>query len=145
MKLVLTILFTSLLVFNSFGQSVLGKWKTNDIYDSSIAESIVEVYEIDAKLFVRIDSIIPVEHQLDLCSKCSGAEKDQPILGLVIVKGAVQENGIWKGAKILNAKNGNWYGCHISLASSDRLKVRGFIGYPFFGRNFYWTRFENEQ
>ena len=117
MKLVLTILFTSLLVFNSFGQSVLGKWKTCDIYDSSIAESIVEVYEIDTKLFVRIDSIIPVEHQLDLCSKCSGAEKDQTILGLVIVKGAVQENGIWKGAKILNAKNGNWYGCFKNLSN----------------------------
>jgi uncharacterized protein (DUF2147 family) len=123
-------------------QSIVGKWITYDIFDKSREESVVEIYEVEEQLFIRIDSIIPEEHRLDLCTRCEGSLKNEPIKGLKILKGARFEEGVWQGAKILNAKNGRWYGCIITPTSGDILKVRGFIGYPIFGKNLYWTRLE---
>lgn len=135
--------FLCLCCHQTRGQSVLGKWKTYDIFDKSKEEAIVEIYSVNNKLFVKIIEILPEEHKNDLCKRCAGEEKDQPILGMVILKGAELDNGIWKGSPILNAKNGKRYGCHISLENKDLLKVRGFVGYPIFGKTLYWTRVKN--
>lgn len=131
---------TLLICLSSSAQTILGKWKTYDVFDKNIAESIVEIYSIDDRLYVKIIEILPDEHKNDLCNNCSGSFKGQPILGMVILEGAELEDGIWKGAKILNAKNGKRYGCHISLEAPDLLKIRGFVGYPIFGKTLFWTR-----
>lgn len=137
-KWVLLILFLTIKLASA--QTVFGKWKTYDIFNKKKEESIVEIYKVADKLYIKILEILPEEHRNDLCTKCSGKQKDQPILGMVILEGAQLEKGVWQGAKILNAKNGNYYGCHISLAENDLLKVRGFVGYPLFGKTVYWTR-----
>ncbi len=121
-------------------QDILGKWKTYDIFNRNKAESIVEIYTIDDALYVKIVEIIPEEHKDDLCKNCNGKRKNKPILGMVILEGARFKDGLWQGARILNAKNGKEYGCHISLAEKDLLKIRGFVGYPIFGKTLYWTR-----
>jgi len=144
MKRALTCLLLLLPLTILSGQSVHGKWITYDIFNSSVEEAVVEIYEVDGRLFVRIDSIIPEEHRLDQCRRCDGSLKDKPIKGLEILKGARFEEGIWQGAKILNAKNGRWYGCNITPTKGDTLKVRGFIGYPIFGKNLYWTRLRED-
>lgn len=144
MKRALTCLLLLLPFTILSGQSVHGKWITYDIFNSSVEEAVVEIYEVDGGLYVRIDSIIPKEHRNDLCRRCDGSLKDQPIQGLEILKGARFEDGIWQGAKILNAKNGRRYGCHITPTKGDTLKVRGFIGYPIFGKNLYWTRLRED-
>ena len=144
MKRALTCLLLILPLKILSGQSVEGKWVTYDIFDRSVEEAVVDIYEVDGRLFVRIDSIIPEEHRSDTCSRCEGSLKNKPIKGLVILKGARYSEGIWQGAKILNAKNGHWYGCQITPTSGDTLKVRGFIGYPIFGKNLYWTRFRDD-
>jgi uncharacterized protein (DUF2147 family) len=124
----------------SHAQSVFGKWKTYDIFDKSKEESIVEIYRIQDALYIKIDQILPEEHINDRCLKCTDHRKNEPILGMVILSGARLEDGIWQGASILNAKNGKQYGCQISMAGPDLLKVRGYIGYPIFGKTLYWTR-----
>ena len=144
MKRALTCLLLLLPLTILSGQSVHGKWITYDIFNSSVEEAVVEIYEVDGGLYVRIDSIIPEEHRMDVCSRCDESLKDQPIKGLEILKGARFEDGIWHGAKILNAKNGRRYGCHITPTKGDTLKVRGFIGYPIFGKNLYWTRLRED-
>mgnify|MGYP001085866254 CR=1 FL=1 len=148
MKLKLIILFAlfcGLTVYKVKGQSVLGKWKTYDIFDSSIEESVVDIYEFENQLFVKIVKIIPKEHVNDLCVNCKGKEKNQPVLGMIILEGAVFHQGFWQGAQILNAKNGKRYGCHLSLEENDLLKVRGFIGYPIFGKTLFWTRVKDHE
>ncbi len=121
-------------------QSVLGKWKTYDIFDKNREEAIVEILQDKDGLYIKIIEIIPEEHKNDLCTKCDDSRKDQPILGMVILKGAKLQDNVWQGAKILNAKNGNEYGCNFSLEAPDLLRVRGFVGYPIFGKTLYWTR-----
>jgi uncharacterized protein (DUF2147 family) len=127
------------------GQSVMGKWKTYDVFDNTIEESIVDIYKFENQLFIKIDKIIPEEHINDLCINCKGKDKDQPVLGMIILEGAVFHEGVWQGAQILNAKNGKRYGCHISLEENDLLKVRGFVGYPFFGKTLFWTRVKDSE
>jgi len=144
LRLIFFMAIFSFLTFDKVeAQVVVGKWKTYDIFDKTKEESIVDVSIVNNQLFVRIDKIIPTEHVNDICVNCSGKQKDQPILGMVILEGAYYEDGVWKGAKILNAKNGKRYGCHISLEGNDLLKVRGFVGYPIFGKTLYWTRVKN--
>ena len=121
-------------------QTVKGKWKTYDIFDRNQEESIVDIDIIDDALYIKIDQILPEEHKKDLCTKCTDQRKNKPILGMIILRGAILEDGVWKGANILNAKNGKEYGCHISLVEPDLLKIRGFVGYPIFGKTLYWTR-----
>ena len=125
---------------NSPAQTVVGKWKTYDIFNRNKEESIVVIDIIDDSLYIKIDQIIPEEHRSDLCTKCDDSRKNQPILGMTILQGATLIEGTWKGATILNAKNGNEYGCHISVVGPDLLKIRGFVGYPIFGKTLYWTR-----
>lgn len=139
------VIFVFLALNKVEAQVVVGKWKTYDIFDKTKEESIVDVYIIDDQLFVRIEKIIPPEHVNDICVNCTGKQKNQPILGMIILAGASYEEGVWKGAKILNAKNGKRYGCHISLEGNDLLKVRGFIGYPIFGKTLYWTRVKTKE
>ena len=141
----LLIIFSFLFFSSGQAQVVVGKWKTYDIFDKSKEESIVDIYIDDNQLFVRIEKIIPPEHINDICVNCTGKQKNQPILGMVILEGASYEDGAWKGAKILNAKNGKRYGCHISVEGDDLLKVRGFVGYPIFGKTLYWTRVKNNE
>jgi len=134
------ILYALLITQVSHAQTVFGKWKTYDIFDKSKEESIVLIYRIDDDLYIKIDQILPEEHVNDKCVKCKDHRKDEPILGMLILAGARLKDGIWQGASILNAKNGKEYGCQISLADPDLLKVRGYIGYPLFGKTLYWTR-----
>ena len=139
------IIFFFLTFYKVEAQVVVGKWKTYDVFDKTKEESIVDIYIDNNQLFVRIYKIIPAEHINDICDNCTGKQKNQPILGMVILEGASYEDGLWKGAKILNAKNGKRYGCHISLEGNDLLKVRGFIGYPIFGKTLYWTRVKTNE
>ncbi len=142
MKRCLTCLFFLTWVLQLHSQSVEGKWITYDIFDASVEEAVVEISVSEGELHIKIDSIIPEEHREDLCHRCTGELNDKPILGMEILSGARLVEGVWKGAKILNAKNGRWYGCEIWPTNGNRLKVRGFIGYPLFGKNLYWTRLE---
>lgn len=125
---------------NCLAQTVIGKWKTYDIFDRNKEESIVDITIIEDVLYIKIDQIIPEEHKEDICIECNDHRKNQPILGMTILKGATLEDETWKGANILNARNGKEYGCHISLIAPNILKVRGYVGYPIFGKTLYWTR-----
>jgi uncharacterized protein (DUF2147 family) len=143
MKLNKILLFGFLFVLTcqvSLAQTVVGKWKTYDIFNRNKEESIVDIDIIDDILYIKIHQIIPEEHRSDLCTKCDDHRKNQPILGMTILQGATLIDGTWKGATILHAKNGNEYGCHISVVGPDLLKIRGFVGYPIFGKTLYWTR-----
>jgi uncharacterized protein (DUF2147 family) len=139
------IFFLALIIFGNLlsnAQTVFGKWKTFDVFNKEKEEAIVEIFKENDSLCIRIIEILPEEHRDDLCNNCSGENKNKPILDLIILEGATLKKEIWQGAKILNAKNGYRYGCNISLLSENILKIRGFIGIPFFGKTVYWEKVE---
>src|SRR6187431_2810077 len=83
----LVLFFT--IVFNVQSQNVLGKWKTIDDKTGEI-KSIVEVYEKSGKVYGKVVEILRADHKKDVCSKCEGAEKNKPILGMVIMNGLIK-------------------------------------------------------
>ncbi len=130
------------LMFNAQSQSVLGKWKTIDD-ETGQAKSIVEIYEKSGKFYGKIIEILDPEKRKNLCTKCTGQDKNAAVLGLVIIKGLVKDGDEYNSGKILDPNKGEEYKCLIALEGKDKLKVRGFIGFSLFGRTQYWQRVTN--
>lgn len=127
------------MIFNAQSQSVLGRWKTIDD-ETGQAKSIVEIYEKSGKVYGKVVEILRAEHKQDVCSKCEGAEKNKPILGMVIIDGLKKDESEYNGGTILDPQNGKKYKSYITLESTDKLKVRGYIGISIVGRTQYWYR-----
>ncbi len=120
-------------------QSILGKWKTIDD-ETGEAKSIVEVFAKSGKIYAKVVEILDLPDKNSVCQKCSGEDKNKPILGLIIIKGLSKEGAEYTSGEILDPKNGKLYKCTLSLESKDKLKVRGYIGFSLLGRTQYWYR-----
>ena len=69
-------------------------------------------------------------------------DPNQPIEGLVIVRGLSKDGDEWNDGKILDPKNGKLYKCYITLEEENKLKLRGYIGFSLIGRTEYWNRLQ---
>jgi uncharacterized protein (DUF2147 family) len=85
-----------------------GRWTTSDD-ETGEAKSIIVIYEQDGGYYGKIDKILTEGRQDVLCTECSGKQKDQPMLGLVIVKGLKKSGDFWKGGTILDPQKGAEY------------------------------------
>lgn len=136
--IVVTVLF-AMIAFVTNAQSVFGKWKTID--DKTGKESsIIEIYKKGEKAYGKVVDIIDESKKENICTECSGKNKDKPIMGMVIVDGLKKDGNEWSGGKILDPKNGKKYKCYITLENENKLKVRGYIGFSLLGRTQYWHR-----
>jgi uncharacterized protein (DUF2147 family) len=133
---ILFLLFFSI-TMNS--QSIVGKWKTIDD-ETGEAKSIVELFLKSGKMYAKVVEVLDIANKNSLCQKCSGEDKNKPILGLTIIEGLSKEGAEYTSGEILDPKNGKLYKCAISLESKDKLKVRGYIGFSLLGRTQYWHR-----
>ncbi|HEX8697910.1 MAG TPA: DUF2147 domain-containing protein, partial [Myxococcaceae bacterium] len=85
----------------------------------------------------------PNEPQNPVCDKCEGALKNQPIIGMVILRDLKKDDDEWTGGTILDPGNGKTYKCKIAVeAGGKKLKVRGYIGMSLLGRTQHWVRAE---
>ncbi|HET6413929.1 MAG TPA: DUF2147 domain-containing protein [Anaeromyxobacter sp.] len=122
----------------------VGRWRTIDDA-SGKPKSIVAIWEEHGKLYGKVEELLdPKPDDPDpKCTKCPGDLKDQPIRGLRILWDLRKNGGYYSGGNILDPGNGKTYSCILSLAEDGKkLKVRGFIGVPFLGRNQTWLREE---
>jgi len=131
-------LFISI-VFYGQNHSVIGKWRTIDD-QSGKAKAIVEIYERSGKIYGKIIDIFDDEKKKNLCVNCPGDEKNKPVLGLVVIKGLAKNGNEYNSGKILDPTSGKSYKCFLALEGNDKLKVRGYIGVPLFGRTQTWIR-----
>ena len=131
-----------LVISNMQSQTVLGKWKTIDDVTGQ-AKSVVEIYERSGKIYGKVIDIINPAKRKDLCTKCTGENKNAPILGMIIIKELIKDGDEYNSGKILDPSKGEEYKCLIALEDKDKLKVRGFVGVSLFGRTQYWFRVKN--
>jgi len=122
--------------------SAIGYWKTIDDATGEV-KSIVKITQTnDNGLTARIVKLFKDPSRR--CTACEGDKKDQPILGMEVMKGLQPSKDVaqaWDSGSILDPKNGKTYHCQIHLADGGRhLNVRGFIGLPLFGRTQTWVR-----
>ncbi len=123
----------------------VGLWKTID--DKSKTErALVRITEAGGVLSGRIEKVLAADAVPGAkCDKCEGDRKDQPMLGLEIVRAVKKSDSdnLWDGGTILDANEGKVYKVRLQPADGGKkLEVRGYIGMPMLGRTQTWLRVE---
>jgi len=124
--------------------SPVGLWKTIDD-DGKTAKSQVRISEQGGTLVGSIEKVLVPNAAADArCDKCSDDRRNQPIVGLQIIRGVKAEgDGVWGGGEILDPHNGKTYRTRLKpVDGGNKLEVRGYIGAPLFGRTQTWIRVE---
>ena len=125
-KLVLTAAITFYAFASALmAQSPVGIWKTIDD-ETGQAKSHLEVFENGGKFGGKIVKLLN-KPENSLCDKCSGEEKNKPLMGMVLVKGLYLKDGYWQGGTIMDPNKGSTYGCSFwfETGNSDILNVKG--------------------
>lgn len=93
-----------------------------------------------AKMFLK-----PGENPNPICTHCTGDQKNQPSLGLIIIKGMRRDSLTYDNGTILDPRDGHVYQAKMTLSSDgQQLTVRGFVGFELFGQNQTWKRLPND-
>ncbi len=122
----------------------VGRWTTIDD-ETKKPKSVIVIYEENGKLFGKIEQLFrdPKEEQNPVCDKCQGTLKDQPIIGMTILRDLKKDDDEWSGGTILDPANGKTYKCKVAVEDGGKkLKVRGYIGMSLLGRTQHWVRAE---
>lgn len=129
MKRTLGVIVMLFMLTNLFAQgNVVGKWKTIDD-DTGEMKSIVEIKEIDGKLYGTILELEPSSDPNKVCTECTGNLNGKKIVGMQIIKGLEIDDEAWEGDDgILDPENGKFYDVKI-WEEDGKLQVRGYIGF----------------
>ena len=110
----------------------VGNWNTVDDKSGKVV-SEVQIFEQGGRLFGKIVGLTePTDKdgKPKVCIKCGGADKDKPIVGLVIIKDVALSGDRYKGGTIMDPEDGKVYKAEL-WTEDGKLKVRGYLG-PFY-------------
>ena len=135
-------MFLGVMWFSALAQSTpVGLWRNVDDKTGE-AKAEIRITEAAGMLSGKIEKrLLKKPGTGDLCIECGDDRKDQPIVGLEIIRGAKKAEGrdVWEGGKILDPENGRNYTLKMTpIEDGKKLDVRGSFG-PF-GRTQTWTR-----
>ena len=136
------ILHTSLIVLWTFffqTDSIEGTWITTDD-ETGNQKSEVLIFKENGKLYGKITKLLLPEDQGKKCINCKGKNKDQSIVGMLIINDLQLDDYSWEDGTILDPKSGKVYDCNIEFEDNNTLKVRGYIGFSLLGRTQIWKR-----
>ncbi len=119
----------------------VGLWRS---FDEKSAEPKAEVRVVDTAGVIsgKIEKrLLKTAVPGAVCVECTDDRKDQPMLGLEIIRGVKKatEGEVWEGGKILDPENGRSYTLKMTpIEGGKKMEVRGSFG-PF-GRTQTWVR-----
>jgi len=119
----------------------VGLWKTIDDKDGTV-KSEIRIVEKNGVITGKVERILdPTAKPGDTCTECPDERKDQPILGMEILRGLKksEDKDVWEGGNILDPKNGKVYRATVTpIDGGQKLQMRGYIA--FFYRTQTWIR-----
>ena len=123
--------------------SPTGLWQTVDDKTGQ-PRSLIRIEENNGTLTAPVEKgLLATDTGNAVCHKCSDDRKDQPIIGMNIVRGLKKNGDQYDGGTILDPDNGKVYKCKMQLdKTGNQLEVRGYIGISLVGRSQIWTRVE---
>ncbi len=138
----LTILAAGALCASAMAQmNPVGLWQTVDDKDGTV-KSEIRIVETAGVFSGKVERILdPKSKPGETCVECTDERKDQPILGMEILRGLKKsdDQDLWDGGKILDPNNGKVYRATVKpIDGGKKLQMRGYIG--FFYRTQTWTR-----
>ncbi|MCE3603688.1 DUF2147 domain-containing protein [Massilia sp. P8910] len=124
--------------------SPVGLWKNIDDVTGK-PKALIRISEHNGEIQGKLEKLFRPEgtDQNPKCTKCEGANKDQPMLGLTFMSGLKKEGDEYTGGQILDPDNGKVYKSKLKVVDGGKkLNVRGYMGMPMFGRSQVWVREE---
>ncbi len=121
--------------------TVTGVWEQID--DDGKVGSWFHIYERDGVFEGRIVKMFPKPGTKPnpLCTKCPGDQKNQPTLGLTLIKNMQRKGRSYENGTILDPRDGSVYQARMELSpDGQKLMVRGFLGIDLFGQSQTWRR-----
>jgi uncharacterized protein (DUF2147 family) len=135
--LMVSCFMTSLALANS----PVGQWHTSDEKTGEL-KSMVVIFEQQGVIKGRVEKVLRKDADpAAKCDKCSDDRKNQPVVGLEIIRGAKKASGknVWEDGEILDPENGKTYSLRLTpIENGAKLEVRGSFG-PI-GRTQTWVR-----
>ena len=124
----------------SFAQSTPeGLWMSFDD-DGKTPTALIRISKSNGQLIGRIEKVLDTTSE-PTCSKCTDDRKNQPLVGLEIIRGsqAAPHNGKWEQGRILDPDDGAEYKLVMELKNGGQvLLVRGY--WNVFWRTQEWHR-----
>lgn len=132
----------SALVLPAWAQMTpVGRWHTIDDQTNELKSEVV-ITEKDGVLTGRIDKLLRKGADPNRrCTACTDDRKDQPMVGLEIIRGVrkVEGKDVWEGGTILDPESGKTYNVRLTpVEGGAKLEVRGSV--LFIGRTQTWVR-----
>jgi uncharacterized protein (DUF2147 family) len=141
-KLLLPLAFAALMPLAAGAadlSSPVGLWAPTD--GSGKALGLIRIFEQNGAFYGRIEPSSPADDFSARCTRCTGDRKDQPVIGLVIMRHLKLKDGEYVGGDILDPDTGGVYRCKFHLADGGRtLRMRGYLGVSLLGETQTWVR-----
>lgn len=124
--------------------SLAGLWTTYSDRNGK-ADALVRIVEENGQFHGIVEAVFspPAPSAHPLCEECPGELRNQPIVGMRILRGLRWDGAQYSGGEILDPDEGRFYRCSARIAQGGQeLQLRGYIGIPLFGRTQKWKRQE---
>jgi len=135
----LTALLLSICSLSAQVEKILGDWSSVDDKTGEV-RSVVHIYKgTDGKYYGKIAQLL-LDSPDSKCIACTGADKDKPVIGLIIIRGFEEKDGKLVGGRVLDPDNGKFYYGKIYMKGED-LVLRGSLDKAgVLGRSQTWKR-----